>query len=303
MKVCYVESPSEFYIHIQNPKIIDEYDSTCDELYKAIPQLTIMENPKVGCCCAILLTNELYRGVIVSIISRDKVRVKIVDYGIIEEVNSKNIFLLPENLAKKAPFAYKCCLVGFEQRNQTSENISTQFDIFCGDGHGDRKIFKMKIEKIDGYYFVNLDDISVNPHVNVNKMLLKNSRPLLETIQIENAMKRHKDGKPIQTDASVQNLKRDKNSQSNAQANSKSHRAFFGKQTEESKNTKPKSSNESKKSSKAQKNEKSTELKFGWVSTLASINHAFVHFDEHIEGLEKILDEMFSFYENKHTSM
>jgi hypothetical protein len=299
VKVCYVESPSEFFVHIQNPKIIDDYDATCDELYKAIPLLTIMENPKPGCCCAILLTNELYRGVVVSL-SNDKVKVRIVDYGIVEEVHTKNVFLLPEHLTEKAPFAYRCCLVGFDPKVPTSENISTQFDIFCGDGRGDRKIFKFVVEKFDGIYYVNLDDVTVTPSVNVNKMLLKNSRPLLETIQLENAMKRQKDGK--QDNNNPKREKNQQNSTSNTQNDSKSHRSFFGKQSEDNKTNNNKTKgNESRKTKAQQKKEKSSDLKFGWVSTLESINHGFVHYDEHIEGLEKILDEMFTFYENKHT--
>ena len=36
VKVSYVENASEFYVHVQRPEILADYDATCDELYKAM---------------------------------------------------------------------------------------------------------------------------------------------------------------------------------------------------------------------------------------------------------------------------
>lgn len=46
----------------------------------------------------------------------------------------------------------------------------------------------------------------------------------------------------------------------------------------------------------AKKTEKADNFKSGWVSTLCSINNAFVHLEEHIDGLSKLMNEMFHFY-------
>lgn len=40
-------------------------------------------------------------------------------------------------------------------------------------------------------------------------------------------------------------------------------------------------------------------LKCGWVSTLCTVNKAYVHLEEHIEGLEMILNGMFTHYREK----
>lgn len=220
-------------------------------------------------------------------------------------------------------------------------------------------------------YLVELEDASVNPPVNVNRMLLKNSRPLIETIQLENAKKRQKDGRKdvngnegIETAQQTRNYDRDRNTaqrgrgnhtskgaqrnaptnQSDASKHQQGSRTYFGKPTRhddtpmnggakvpkeeastwrskelspnvQSKNSKSpeveqlKNWNEEKaKNSKGAKQKanggdttKASELKSGWVSTLLTVNRAFVHYDVHIEGLEKILDEMFAFYENKNS--
>jgi hypothetical protein len=127
VKVSYVDAPSEFYVHLQSQENQSDYDRICEELYEATPQLIVMENPKGGNCCAVLLSNELYRGLVISKTPKGLTRVKIVDYGVIEECSPKHVFCLPQHLAQKPPFAYECCLVGFEAL-EVSDNISTQFE-------------------------------------------------------------------------------------------------------------------------------------------------------------------------------
>lgn len=366
VKVSYVNSAKEFYVHLQQQGAQQDYDQTCDELYKSIAHSPVHRNPKPGGCCAVDLGGEWYRGLITGGLKNGRVQVQIVDFGIVEEVSEKHVHLLPEKFVEKPPFAFRCSLRGFESL-EVSENISTQFDIFCGDGRGERKIFKLTIvEVIKDSYLVELEDLSVNPPVNVNKMLLKNSRPLIETIQLENARKRQKEARNFQKSSSegveqpaARINDRDRNSaqrgrggqiskgqqrnisvpfdNSNSDANKhqQSPRTFFGKPTRHddgllspaseaggwrSKESTPNDHHSSKspeydqprpatnqhdkvqkaKNAKSSKQvKKPSDLKTGWVSTLLTVNRAFVHFDEHIEGLERILDEMFAFYENK----
>lgn len=330
VKVSYVDSAQEFYVHLQQPEILADYDASCDELFKAMSRPPPSHrNPKPGNCCAVFLSGEWYRGLIVGF-KNGNVQVKIVDYGIIEEVAEKHVHLITEKFVEKPPFAYRCCLKGFEGLD-VSENISTQFDIFCGDGRGERKVFKMTIEldTFNDSYLVELEDFSVSPPVNVNKMLLKNSRPLIETIQLENAKKRQKDERGNSSQRGRGNH------MNKGTQRQQSPRAYVGKKNEEVAGTYYKSQKEanvwgSKEStpsehrsdwdaaknisreqnsnsnwndekSKNQKKKVASDLKSGWVSTLLSVNRAFVHYDEHIEGLEKILDEMFAFYENKNS--
>lgn len=387
VKVSYVESAQEFYIHIQKPEVLLDYDLTCDELFKVMSRSPpVYRNPKPGCCCAVNLGGEYHRGLVVGATQNHTVQVKLVDFGIVEEIPEKHVHPLTEKFVEKSPQAHRACLNGFENL-EVSDNISTQFDIFCGDGRGERKIFKMVIlDTFNGSYLVDLEDPSVNPAVVVNRMLLKNSRPLIETIQLENAKKRQKDGRKDEPLESTQqsppkNHDRDKNSsqrgrgsqvnkgssrnspgstnitQSDASRRQQSPRTHFGKtgrnedssvvggtyyksqkeatvwgskestpsephsnkssDWEQPKNiTREQNSNSSwndnnEKKTKGsrvgkQKNNEPTrktasDLKSGWVSTMLSVNRAVVHFDEHIEGLERILDEMFGFYENKNS--
>lgn len=366
VKVSYVDSAQEFYIHLQKPEILLDYDLTSDEL-QVMSRSPQYRNPKPGSCCSVFLGGEYYRGIVIGATkSKQTIQVKIVDFGIVEEIPEKHIHLLTEKFVEKPPQAYRACLKGFESQ-EVSENISTQFEIFCGDGRGERKVFKMTIQdKFKDSYLVELEDPSVNPSVNVNKLLLKNSRPLIETIQMENAKKRHKDSKNFNEHDAYQdgnNPQRNggnKGPQRNAPSNNpepkqqQSPRTHFGKARNDessvagtyyksskeasvwgSKESTPsdhnsiKSSdwdqpknisreqnssatwNESNESHKNQKGknskgakhkansrEKKTNANSGWVSTLLSVNRAFVHYDEHVEGLQKILDEMFAFYEN-----
>lgn len=247
---------------------------------------------------------------------------------------------------QKTKLIEKIFCSGFESLD-VNENISTQFDIFCGDGRGERKIFKMLIKEFDTAketYQVELEDPSVTPPVNVNKMLLKNSRPLIETIQLENAKKRQKEGnvqkkpnelEPVQLN---RNFERDRNNASqrgrgqrggmppriitptavgsnhiDTMLNPRTNLAKDDTGGWRSKETTPSESiidhlknDDNQKAKKVVKckepeikKKSEGDLETGWVSTLVSVNRAFVHFDHHIEGLEKILDEMFAFYENK----
>lgn len=370
VKVSYVDSAQEFYIHLQKPEILLEYDLTCDELFQVMPRSPIHRNPKSGSCCAVFFGGEFYRGIVVGAKNNQTVQVKIIDFGIIEEIPEKNVHLLTEQFVERPAQAYRACLKGFENQ-EIHENISTQFEIFCGDGRGERKVFKMVIhEKLKDAYLVELEDRSVNPFVNVNKLLLKNSRPLIETIQIENAKKRHKDVKSLSENHEMSKEGNNashlssKHPQQNHATSANNHqelkqqqnRTHFGKSKNDgtgpvagtyfqsskeasvwgSKESTPSDhnsikssdwdqpknisreqnssatwneSNESHKNQKAKNgkgakqksniNEKKMNgLNSGWVSTLLTVNRAFVHYDEHVEGLQKILDEMFAFYEN-----
>lgn len=394
VKVSYVDSAQEFYVHLQNPEILHDYDLTSDELFKVMSHSPVYRNPKPGSCCAVFLGGEFYRGLVLGASNKSNrtVQVKIVDFGIVEEIPEKHVHLLTDKFVEKPPQAYRAILKGFEGL-EVSENISTQFDIFCGDGRGERKVFKMTIsDTVKDSYLVELEDFSVNPPVNVNKMLLKNSRPLIETIQLENAKKRQKDARNFgegfeDSQSPNKNHERDRNNSQRGRGNyvnkgqqrsigspeetndsnkyQQSPRKHFVKSSRDessvtagtyfksqkeasvwgSKESTPsehhsaKSSdwdqpkniareqsstvswNENNETSNGQKNQKarnskdvkqkmngnvdgkksSGDQKSGWVSTLLSINRAFVHYDEHVEGLEKILDEMFAFYENKNS--
>jgi ribosome-associated toxin RatA of RatAB toxin-antitoxin module len=44
---------------------------------------------------------------------------------------------------------------------------------------------------------------------------------------------------------------------------------------------------------------KGSNLKSGWVSTLCGVNQAFVHLDEHFDGLSRMMNEMFHYYGKK----
>lgn len=368
VKVSYAHSAQEFYIHLQKPEILSDYDSTFDELFKVMNKAPVYRNPKPGSCCAVNLGGDYYRGLVVGAKMNNTVQVKIVDFGIVEEIPEKDIHLLTEQFTVKPPQAYRACLKGFEGL-EVSENISTQFEIFCGDGRGERKVFKMVIVGMTkDTYSVELEDLSTNPPVNVNKMLLKNSRPLIETIQMENAKKRHRDTRYDNFDQAQQNAnKNDRNgsqrgrgsyvakgaqrqspgndpqqpiTRSNIgrsgradetlvgtyftpkeasvwgskESTPSDHNSIKSSDWEQPKNiSREQNSNANWNDNFDQRTNKSkspkaktppgkktpSDLKCGWVSTLLSVNRAFVHYDDHVEGLQKILDEMFAFYEKK----
>lgn len=370
VKVCYVFSTNEFYIQSQESKVILDYDMLYYELQQQMTKAPALQKLQVGLCCGIQIDGEWFRGQIVGI-KQDIVSVQVIDFGIVEEVSAKSIRMLTTKFFDAPPFAYRCCLKGFEN-TEVSDNINTQFDIFCSDGKGERRVFKMLVEefKFDKGYIVELEDESVVPPANVNRLLLKNSRPLAETITLENAKKRQKEAaikepapkeSPDRNRASSQrgrgNHKGVQRSSPATETNDKRQRTHFGKQNEKeesdafykslkeatssdkkaatklntsnssssfesnwreghtqenSKNRKSKSPKTPDKKQKSPiKREKSTvdekaatkrvekpvsNIKCGWVSALSSINKAYVHLEEHLEGLERLLNGMYNFY-------
>lgn len=435
VKVVYIESTKDFYVQLQTPDKLLDYDLNYDELQRSMNRSPILRNPKSGMACAVSISNEWFRGSIKKVIDANKIRVTILDFGLAEDVPANCVRITTNRFVEHPSFAYRASLAGFEDQ-EVSENITTQFEIFSNDSSNNRKIFKMMITGMIGdAYLAQLDDLSINPPVNVNKLLLKNSRPLSETIQLENAKKRQKDAtkkdsfqKPdeaetFQTILNTKSYDRDRNSaqrgrayqmnkgsggnqrgaqynnQSNITDRQQSPRSFFGKPNHESHQHSPSPGSNYKKdntsfqqnpqkmtdcedlknitrivtiadesikitsmgqsqkaiSSKAaiqqpqktlpavdnatknttsghlqkamspkasskQQPEKNLEadtkkvdvidkqknvnnIRSGWVSTLLTINRAFVHYDEHVEGLEKILDRMYAFYENQTRKM
>jgi len=440
VKVCYVQSVKEFYVHLQTTEIALKYDMMYDDLQKQLPTTPTVYKLRQDQYVGVVIESEWYRGKVIELNSNKFAHVEIIDFGIIEEVHINAIHLLPNKFINIPAFAYRCCLEGFETNREISENITTQFEMFCSDVQDDRKLFKMKVDGIDPKYgyLSKLDDFSVNPPANVNRILLKNSRPLAETITLENARKRHKEtqkkNKDNKNDVATQEVPKEANNKneknrSNSQrgranqvgnrsspqnntnnnndiANNKRQRTHFDKSNvdnnsiagtyfktqkeasvwNDTKQQKPSDWNQakniskeqnsdsdwndtdssSKKSQKSSKSSKSRgrsenqiqnnvtnnstkqrsppkhekspntnnvsnnsikqkspaveeapqkvvepdktkqnerpkdkQMKCGWVSTLISTNEAFVHFEEHIDGLEKILDELFIFYEGK----
>lgn len=447
VKVCYVQSVKEFYVHLQTNDNTLKYDMMYDDLQKQLPTSPTIYKLRQDQYVGVVIESEWYRGKIIELNSNKFAHIEIIDFGIIEEVHFNAIHLLPKKFLDIAPFAYRCCLEGFEKNHEISENITTQFEMFCSDVQDDRKLFKMKVDGIDPKYgyLAKLDDASVNPPANVNRILLKNSRPLAETITLENARKRHKETQKKNKDnskndvvtqevpkeannkineknrsnsqrgranqvgsrgvnrSSPQNNTNSNNNNNNDIANNKRQRTHFDKSngdnnansiagtyfktqkeasvwndTNQQKssdwnqakniskeqnsdsdwNDTDKSSNKSQKSTKSSKSKgknenqiqnnasnnntkqksppkhekspntnivkqkspaveeppqkavepvkpkqnekpKDKQMKCGWVSTLISTNEAYIHFEEHIDGLEKILDELFVFYEGQ----
>lgn len=357
VKVCYVATVQEFYVQLEDSNALIKYDLLYYELERSMPQSPSLSQLKVGQCCGVQIEHEWFRGQIIALNGgRNGAKVLLIDFGIVEECPAKSIRLLTKQFTAEPAFAYRCCLKGFEH-GDVSENIITQFDIFCNDGKGNRRVFKMLIDSFDSddkIYIVELDDESVRPAANVNKILLKNSRPLAETITLENAKKRQKEVQQKNVPAKAQTVpvqeftkdikspdrnssqsQRGRGSRSSKGTNqraitpvadetsSRRQRTHFDKGQEvENKETffqTPKDANsvshqkaasprksKSPKASpeKKQKDQKAPKLlKLGWVSTLYSINEAFVHFEEHLDGLEKLLNEMFDFYESQGGSL
>lgn len=426
VKVCYVQSAQEFYVQLQDSSSILNYDMLYYDLQKIMPNTPQLQKLKKDQCVGVLIESEWYRGRVVEV-TNFGARVQIIDFGVIEDVPTKYIHLLPNTFVEIPSFAYFCCLNGFEA-NEISENITTQFEIFCSDSHGDRKLFKMLVTN-NNYnnngYLVELDDESVDPPASVNRILLKNSRPLAETITLENARKRQREnfkkekdvkedsreikspdrgrgssqrgrgnyaGKALnrsppqnsnmnhsqqrqrthfksveqdekikqnshgnnssknqkeitswrghsndvkQQNSSNENQDRDhireqKSNLNNGENAQNKNQNNVQKSNSLKTNNKNQADNEMIKQKSPSKQEKSPpnkqktpvnedmndqatsnnntnvekknksaskDLKCGWISTLSSINEAYIHFEEHVKGLEKILDRMFNFYE------
>jgi hypothetical protein len=375
VKTCYIQSAQEFYVHLQNNESILNFDVLHFDLQRSMPNAPQVVNFRKNLCVGIMIDSEWHRGRVVDFDNNNNgsttARVQVYDYGIVEEVHSKNIRMLPNKFLEIPSFAYRCCLSGFENI-EVSDNITVQFEMLCKISE-DPKVLKMKIIEIDSrHMLVELEDESVHPPANTNKILLKNSRPLAETITLENAKKRQKENQNKRDkDEMVREVKspdRNRSSSQRGRGNysskgvsrssvqgspprdqSKRTRTHFkshenelnddlkakevdeavkspSKSERKNQQQKMKNSPEKKKQQNGSetkqektvannqqkqqeskqidaiksKDEKSSDAhKIGWISTLTTVNKAYVHFEEHVEDLERILNELFSFYENQ----
>lgn len=110
VKVCYAQSTNEFYIQNQESKHLLDYDMLYYELQRQMPNAPAIRNVQGGMSCGVPIDGEWFRGEIIRQIGADTVSVKIIDFGVVEEISVKSIRMLSCFFYETPSFAYRCCL-------------------------------------------------------------------------------------------------------------------------------------------------------------------------------------------------
>ncbi|KAL1491704.1 hypothetical protein ABEB36_012262 [Hypothenemus hampei] len=115
VKVSYVYSCNRFYVQLLAKD--QELAKLMNDLQISCPSSDPVYDVKLGLpCCALFEADQLwYRGQVVDVLSKDKVKVRYIDYGNEEEIPVVHLRTVEgELLTVLRPQAIECCLTGYQ---------------------------------------------------------------------------------------------------------------------------------------------------------------------------------------------
>lgn len=130
-----------------------------------------MSNPRAGDACLIKTDDVCMRNIIVAPTTKTIFKCKAVDTGFADEYSENEIRVIVEEFMKLPPMAIRCCLSGFESKND-SEKTTKRFGDIC------RRFleFQMRIvKKTDNDLIVELEDPEGGKVINAMSASLETS--------------------------------------------------------------------------------------------------------------------------------
>lgn len=152
--VCSIDSPNHFYMMRMDTLEHKRYLNMMERLQHFDPPK--LSHPRAGDACLIKTDGQYMRNVIVAPTTKNIFKCKAVDTGYVDEYHESEIKVIVDEFLELAPMAIRCCLSGFEKRNEDKETTKCFWDN-C------RRIleFLMKIvKKVDETYIVELEDLN-----------------------------------------------------------------------------------------------------------------------------------------------
>lgn len=129
----YIKSPDKLYLQKEGCEGLLE--TMTANLQQKMGGSSVLANPKSGQICGTVFSEDKawYRGVIEEI-DAGKARVRFIDYGNSEEVETNSLKILPSELASIPPFAYSCSLHGVSPlEGDWSSEVTTQLEALIVD--------------------------------------------------------------------------------------------------------------------------------------------------------------------------
>lgn len=171
------KSLKQFYVQLSNidPDLEKQYEQMQNDLRFQRPPTLF--NPVIGDACIVKFQDLVYRGIITNQASRTVFVVRFVDYGNEEDFGMHEIKMMAESFMKLPPFAYRCCLKGFEGDKEVYFTTAADFIDICNH----IKEFKMKVvDKSEHFDVVELEDPSTGSSIfkllkDINKKINENS--------------------------------------------------------------------------------------------------------------------------------
>lgn len=155
VKASSVESPKCFYVQWQNPAEKTRLLNLSDNLRIIDPPK--LRNPSVNDACIVQLELNNMRGRIIKKTTSEIYKVQFIDIGFTDDVHIKDIKLSVEEFMKPPPFAFKCCLDGFERLETMKPETLKDFDDIMKDADTFNMLVK---QKMSDFYIVEMEDPS-----------------------------------------------------------------------------------------------------------------------------------------------
>lgn len=171
--IRYVESPKLFCV--QQTKNIVECNEMMDKLSMYCMTAPSLMKYQVGVACAARFKNdsEWYRAEIVGM-NGSKAMIRFVDYGIELEAEVATLKEIRYEFLTMPKQAVRCCLLGFDTVQTTSNSSQDQMELLAEDSVGERRNFRVRIHgHVNDTILVNLTDESQSPHLNLSLRMLQ----------------------------------------------------------------------------------------------------------------------------------
>lgn len=153
-KITSVESPKAFYVQLGNPKEKAKLQNLTDNL--RIVDAPKLRNPQINDACIVQLNISNMRGRIVKKATSEVYKVLFIDLGFCDDIHVNEIKVSVEEFMKPPPFAFKCCLKGFEDIENVRPDTIAEFEEIAK--FADR--FQMLVKyKLRDSYVVEMEDM------------------------------------------------------------------------------------------------------------------------------------------------
>lgn len=159
------KSPNWFHVQLDDAAKITQYKNLLESLrvYDPIP----LRNPKVNDACVAKLDNFQMRALVIGKVTSQILKVRFVDIGYEEDLEMSEVKVMLKEFMKLPPFAFRCCLKGFEDVVHVKEAIAHEFENVCKN----LKDFKIRVVKKTGeLHVVELADSADD---NINRRMLE----------------------------------------------------------------------------------------------------------------------------------
>lgn len=152
-----IESPKLFYVQLKNPTEKAKHNIIVNNLCTIEPPM--LRSPQINEACIVQHKGYNMRARIIKKITSKIFKLQLIDTGFIDDYHESEIKVSVQDLQKPGPFAFKCCIEGFENIDKITLAVVAEFIKITQND----KDLQMKVKaKIGDTYTVEMEQTNGN---------------------------------------------------------------------------------------------------------------------------------------------